>query len=175
MLELTPMPVQSSFRINYGETEDEFLASLGLDQAETFIENLPPAECPTTHHFLPGWYIREITMPAGTILTSKIHKTEHPYHVSKGEVSVWTQNQGTIRIRSPHSGITQPNTRRLIYVWEECVWTTFHKNDNGWTTPDDVEKDIIQPHINPLLKFQYADAHNQLPERTMNILEGGSR
>jgi hypothetical protein len=167
------LPVHSSFQITYGETEDEFIASLGLDRAESVIENLPPVECPTTHHFLPGWYIREITMPAGTILTSKIHRTEHPFHVSRGIVSVWTQNHGTIRICGPYSGVTKPNTRRLIYVWEECVWATFHPGN--WSSVEEVERDIIQPHINPLLKFQYADCHNQLPERTMNTLEGGSR
>jgi hypothetical protein len=91
---------------------------------------------PLKHTFTDGMYIREIFMPKGYVLTSKIHKLSHPYFILKGEVSVLT-DEGTIRIKAPYSGITKPGTKRVIYIHEDCVWITCHPNpDNG----EDLEK-----------------------------------
>ena len=60
-----------------------------LDELEVaMLENCEPVHCLTTHMFTDGMYIREIFMPAGSLITSKIHKTEHPYIVSYGKVAV---------------------------------------------------------------------------------------
>ncbi len=80
---------------------------------------------PLKHTFTDGLYVREITMPKGMILTSKIHKTNHPYFVLKGDVSVLTE-KGVIRIKAPYSGITKAGTKRVLYIHEETVWTTVH-------------------------------------------------
>jgi hypothetical protein len=60
-----------------------------VDELEHFmVENYEVIECPLVHRFTPGMYIREIFMPAGSLITSKIHKTEHPYTISKGKFAV---------------------------------------------------------------------------------------
>ena len=57
-----------------------------IDELEAaMVENLDLIKCPSVHRFTQGLYIRETFMPAGTLLTSKIHKTEHPYTISKGK------------------------------------------------------------------------------------------
>lgn len=68
-----------------------------LDQLEVAMMGLPAVEMPVVHRFTPGLYVREIFMAAGTLLTSKIHKTEHPYVVSKGRVSVLTEGWNSLR------------------------------------------------------------------------------
>ena len=52
------------------------------------LENLPQVECPLVHRFTEGMYIREIFMPQGTLITSRIHLTNHPFTISKGRVKV---------------------------------------------------------------------------------------
>ena len=79
-------------------------------------------------------------LPAGTIVVSKIHKTEHPYIVSKGHVAVWIEGQGVVQIRAPHCGITKPGTRRVLYIREDCVWTTFHVTE--LTDPEAIVADV---------------------------------
>ena len=80
---------------------------------------------PLTHRFTPGMYIREIFMPAGSFVVTKIHKTEHPFVISQGLVSVW--KNGTVEhLQAPHTGITLPGTQRFLYVHEDTIWTTFH-------------------------------------------------
>lgn len=97
------------------------------------------------HFFLPGMYVREITLRRGTIAVSKIHATEHPFVVSQGIVRVFTEGLGWETIKAPHLGVTKPMTRRVLLVSEDCVWTTFHATDSK--TPEDVLEEIIEPRI----------------------------
>jgi len=120
-----------------------------IDAVEAFMSEYPEVDCPLVHRFTKGIYVREIFMPAGTYITSKIHKTEHPFIISKGSCTVWTDEGEEVLIQAPYCGITKPNTRRLLYIHEDCVWTTIHATDK--TTPEEVEDDIIQKHDNPLL------------------------
>ena len=125
-------------------------ASLLLDKIEAqVIAKLDRVSLPLTHRFTPGLYVREIFMPKGTLVTSKIHKTRHPYVISMGVVSVWTEADGVKNLAAPHTGITEPGTRRLIYVHEDCIWTTFHPTNE--TDIDKIEEQIIEKHENPLL------------------------
>jgi hypothetical protein len=112
----------------------------------------PPLDFPLTHRFTPGLYIREIFMPAGSLLTSKIHKTEHPFVISKGVVSVWTKETGAVLYRAPHTGITYPGTRRVLFVHEDTIWTTFHVGDE--TTVEEFEARIIEPRVNALTQME---------------------
>lgn len=103
-----------------------------------------PIELPLVHRFTPGLYTREIFMPAGTLLTSRIHKTEHPFVVLTGKVSVYIPGEGVEHIEAPHVGVTQPGTRRVLYIHEDCRWLTFHRNPNGHETPEDLEPELIE-------------------------------
>lgn len=133
-------------------------AMAAVDQAEAAMVNglasgvFVPIECAWEHRFTPGLYTRTITMPAGALITSKIHRTEHPFIIRRGRVRVWDRVHGVQELTDGHLGITQPGTRRVLFCLEETVWTTFHPTDK--TTVDEVELDIIEPHINQLLEEQ---------------------
>lgn len=107
-----------------------------IDRAEEVMRKFPQQEMPLRHVFTPGLYTREITMPAGTLLTSRIHLFEHPFVISKGAVSVWSDEHGWERFQAPYLGITKPGTRRVLYIHEETVWTTFHVTNE--TDPDKI-------------------------------------
>ena len=115
-------------------------AQAKVDSLSSALAKLPQTECPLVHRFTPGLYIREIFMPAGTIVVSKIHKTEHPFIVSQGQVNVWIEGQGVERICAPHCGITRPGTRRVLYIREDCIWTTFHVTE--LTDPEAIVADV---------------------------------
>ena len=95
------------------------------------------------HVFTPGLYARELSLPRGTIVVTKIHNTEHPFVVSKGVVRVFIEGVGWETITAPYLGVTKPLTRRVALIVEDCVWTTFHPTDK--TTPEAVESDVIIP------------------------------
>lgn len=97
-------------------------------EIEEALRKLPPAEIPERHYFSPGVYAREITIPAGTVLTGKIHKYAQLNILSKGEMSVLTED-GMKRVRAPFTIVSPPGTKRVAYVHEDAVWTTIHGTD----------------------------------------------
>lgn len=128
--------------------------SPAVDEMEKFIAFLPPLapdDSKLTHRFV-RLYIRTIEMKRGTVWSTKIHKTRHPFEISKGRVAVWTELDGWQRYQAPYSGVTEPGTKRFIVVEEDCTWSTFHETDK--TDIAEIEKDIIQFHENPLLSAQ---------------------
>jgi hypothetical protein len=98
-----------------------------------------PVEIPVRDYFAnagtdQGLYAREITIPAGTLLTGKIHKYEQINVLSKGDISVLTED-GVVRVQAPFTIASPAGTKRIAYAHSECVWTTIHR------TPEiDVEK-----------------------------------
>lgn len=96
-----------------------------IQQLEDAMLQGETTEIDTKHHFAGGVYAREIFIPAGTTLTGKIHKTEHLNIISKGDISVATED-GVQRIKAPYTIVSKPGTKRVGYAHEDTVWTTIH-------------------------------------------------
>ena len=112
-----------------------------IDALESVLEEAADRpDLPLHHLFTPGLYTREIFLPAGTILTTRIHLTRHPFVVSLGVVFVWDDTSGWIKISAPFTGITEPGTRRILVVLEDAIWTTFHVTDE--TDPDAIVRQM---------------------------------
>jgi len=92
-----------------------------------------------THNFADGQYIRQIVMPKGLLVTTKIHAKNHPFFVMKGEASIYS-NDGVERIKAPFHGITEAGTKRVLYIHEECTFITVHRTD--CLSIDDVVNEI---------------------------------
>lgn len=111
----------------------------------------------------PGLYTRQLTVPEGTLMTSAIHKTCHPFVIPKGKVTVYnTVTDETELFVSGHRGITYPGTRRCLFFHETTVWMTFHSTNRiGYDFMglqsheqqvifDAIMVDILQPYDNSL-------------------------
>ena len=114
-----------------------------------------PAECPVTHRFVPGMYIREIFVPAGTVVISATHKQTHPFIVSMGLVRVVSEQEGAVEYAAPFTGITQAGTRRLVHAITDVIWTTFHPTSK--CTVEEVLPEIFESHVNPAIPGHVPD------------------
>ena len=133
-----------------------------IDELEaTMVDHFHLVDCPVKHHFTDGLYVREIFMPKGTLITSKIHKTQHQYFVLKGKCIVWIDGVEHV-IEAPFVGTTEPNTRRVLYILEDCIWATSHPNPDNETV-EKIEERIIEKHDNPCLSLE-------IKERISNLL-----
>ena len=118
-----------------------------IQQAEDLIRSHPASMvgdcCPLKHTFVDGAYVREIRMPKGLLLTSKIHKVTHPFFILKGEVSVVNSEEdgGSLRIKAPYWGVTPSGTKRVLYIHEDTTWVTVHVTKER--SLDEIEKEII--------------------------------
>jgi hypothetical protein len=128
------------------QTED------ALNRAERSIAELPKVDCPIVNRFTPGLYSREGFVPKGTVLTSRVHKFEHQFVILSGEVSVYSENEGSVRLKAPHIGITTPGTRRIIFAHEDTVWVTFHANPKDLTDPDAMVEELSYTYDNPFVE-----------------------
>ena len=114
-----------------------------LDELEVAMAKMPQVECKVVDRFTKGMYIRECQIPAGTMLTSMTHKKQHPFVVSQGKIMVTSDNEGSIILEAPHTGITEPNTRRAAHALTDTIWTTFHVTNE--TDIDKIAEEILEP------------------------------
>lgn len=108
------------------------------------MSTLEQVECKLEHTFTKGLYTRKIFMPKGTAVVSKIHKTQHPYVILKGKVSVHAKGDRVRTLKAGHMGITEPGTERLLLIHEDTVWVTFHPNPTDEQDLEKLEEFIIQ-------------------------------
>jgi quercetin dioxygenase-like cupin family protein len=112
--------------------DDSMRAVLGLattrdriERLEAEIRQLPPADIPTEHTHGPGFYARTITIPEGGTLTGKVHATEHIFFVSKGDITLVT-DEGRKRVQAPYQAICKAGLKRAGYAHSETVCTNIH-------------------------------------------------
>lgn len=102
------------------------------------LQAMPQADMVLRHHFAPGVYCRELTVPRGVCAIGKIHKTEHISILSQGAIYVITEH-GEDFFTAPAVVVAKPGAKRAVYVPVDspgdAVWTTVHA-----TTETDLEK-----------------------------------
>lgn len=99
-----------------------------IERLERHLLAQPQVECPIVHTFAPGIGTRQMTIPAGTVLTGAVHKTEHINIVAKGRITVWTED-GMKTISAPYQFVSKPGTKRVGFAHEDTVWITVHATD----------------------------------------------
>lgn len=112
---------------------------------ERELGKMPQAELPLRHFFIKspipvtGGYARELTILKGVALVGRVHKHPCINIISKGDISV-TTDQGVKRIQAPHTFVSPAGTKRAGYAHEETIWTTVHLTDE--TDVDKIEDDL---------------------------------
>lgn len=99
--------------------------------------------CPLKHTFSDGIYVREIFIPAGTMLTGKIHKHQHPNFLMSGEVVVITEEGGEEHLIGPLSIMSPPGTKRALHALTDLVWITVHHNPENYQDLESLENVVI--------------------------------
>ena len=102
------------------------------------MEQLP---IQTNHYFAPGLYARQIVIKAGTLLTGKVHKTEH-LNACTGDMTVWTE-EGMRRFTGRHLVVSRPGTKRVGLAHTDTIWMCMHKTDESDLVK--LEADLIEP------------------------------
>lgn len=147
MDEIELIPNKAEFRVKIVEFENSCKEINGYIEGEEKDKFNP-----LKHTFVNGLYVREILMPAGQLIITKIHKVEHPFFIVKGKVSILSEN-GIQYIEAPYSGITKPGTKRIMYTHEDTILITVHATDKK--TPEEVEEDVIAKNFeDPVISLE---------------------
>lgn len=113
-----------------------------------------PQDMPQVDMFAPGIYARVLKMPAGTVIISKIHKTEHFCVVLEGRATVVREDGTQEEIIAPRLLRTMPGTQRALYIHTDSTWVAFHPTDKH--TVEDIEPDIIAEDWSDHVLLEYA-------------------
>jgi hypothetical protein len=132
-------------------TDDGICFDDRLDRWEAFVADKPQQECPLKHTYPVGMYVREIFAPAGSIITSRIHKFDHPFFLMKGKLTVISETEGLATYTAPAHGITLPQTRRAILIHEDTVWITVHPNPENKKDHEEIKNDLTYMRDNKYL------------------------
>jgi len=96
-----------------------------LEQA---MLEMPQAECPVMHHFGPGIYVREVTLPAGILAIGHAQRFEQLNIMLTGKVAMLDQDGNVKELVAPMIFVG-PSGRKFGYVIEDSVWLNVYATD----------------------------------------------
>lgn len=117
------------------------LLSLKVNRLAETLLGMPPVDCPVRHHFSPGLYAREITIPTGTLLIGARHKQPSLVIVSRGRLVIATDN-GPREVCAGDTLHCAPGMQNAAYAIEETQWTNIWLNANDETDTDKLVESI---------------------------------
>ncbi len=126
-----------------------------ISQIEEYLKKGNVVEVPIEHYFSFGVYGREMTLKAGTLLVGKIHKFQNLNILSKGEVSVLSID-GIKRVQAPHTFVSRPGAKRVIYAHTDVVWTTILGSNEK--DPEAIEGKFIAKSYNEVDELDAKEA-----------------
>lgn len=120
------------------------LAQLGnmpeILRIEQELFNMPQVDCPVQHYQIEGVYARSMFIPAGTILTGKIHNFENIAILAAGTIRITNGTESYI-LSAPHIMVDQPGVKRLGYAETDVTFITVHRTDNTEITA--IEDELV--------------------------------
>ena len=103
------------------------MSNLIVADLEKEMLGMPQADCPVAHHFGPGIYIREVTLPAGIFAVGHAQKYEHLNIMLTGKVAI--VDDGAVRVLEAPMIFTGKPGRKVGYVLETCVWQNVYATE----------------------------------------------
>lgn len=99
-----------------------------IETLETHMLTLPQVEIPVLERWVNGMYTREITIPAGTLLTGRVWKHDYVDIMLGGDILVAIPS-GTRRLTGPNVCDGQAGRKRAGYAFEDTRWITVQRAD----------------------------------------------
>ena len=126
----------------FGDLQSQKYIDVVRDVQKQIQDHAELIDVPVEHHFAPGVYMRQMDAKAGTLVVSKMHRTEHMNVLLSGSLTVATEN-GIEYLKAPAVIKSMPGTKRIGYFHEDTSWMTVHPTDS--TDLEEIEKQVIVP------------------------------
>ena len=121
-----------------------------------------PDGCPVEHSFEPGTYVREMTIPAGTLFIGRPHRHGHRCELVSGSVLHITEG-GEVQRDAPFEVTTVPGYQMTLRALTDVVGRTYHPNPTESRDVGYLEHEAFHP-VDELLKLG-ADVEARAAER----------
>jgi hypothetical protein len=111
-----------------------------------------------THHTVNGMYVRELRIPKGSYILSRVHKFPLVNIISRGCVIVIDSN-GYNEYTAPMTFISPAGTQRIVIAPEDSVWNTVHKTDE--TNPDELVDNLTCDNYVEFISYSNQLTHQE--------------
>lgn len=98
------------------------------------LKAMPQVDCQEKHYFGPSLYIKEVTMPAGSIIIGKPHKVAHMCVMLQGKMVLVAEDGSKKEVKAPMTFVGSPG-RKVAYILETTVFQNIYATDET-----DIEK-----------------------------------
>jgi hypothetical protein len=115
-------------------TEINLIHEQKVQTLENAFLQQPQVDCPVVHRFGPNIYIREVTIPAGSLSIGHYQKTTHLNIMLTGKVTMVNEDGSHTELVAPQTFVSKPG-RKIGYIHETIVWQNIYA-----TNETDVEK-----------------------------------
>lgn len=102
------------------------------------------ADCPVTHHFGPGVYIREVIMPTGAYVIGRGHVFPHFNVMIEGHLTLINPDGTHTELVAPKTFIAPPG-RKIAYIHETVRWQNVYATEE--TDVDTLETQLFDDNI----------------------------
>ena len=114
--------------------QNNSLVSDKIDALTKEMAALPQVDCPVQHFFGPSIYIREMVIPAGTVIVGKYHKEDHLCSMIEGRMVVLGEDGVQREVVAPCVFMAKKG-RKTAYIIETVRFQNIYS-----TEETDVEK-----------------------------------
>ena len=111
-----------------------------------------------TNHKAGDVYVRELKIPKGAIILSRVHKRALVNIISLGTVEV-IDSTGHHVYEAPCTFVSDAGTQRVVYAHEETVWNTAHITNKN--TPDGLVEDLTLDNYSEYLMYSQQLEHQE--------------
>lgn len=100
-----------------------------IEDVQERLELLPNAlgidDFPVKHQFADGTYMRQVFLPAGSLIVGRTHKQHHFALLTAGDVSIFSE-QEVCRRQACSVWQSPAGTKRIVYAHEDSLFCTLH-------------------------------------------------
>lgn len=91
------------------------------------------------HYQIKGVYVRSLFIPAGTLLTGKIHNTEYISILAQGTIKI-TNGTDSHEITAPKIFVCEAGTKNMGYAVDDVTFINVFRTDKE--TIEDIEDEV---------------------------------
>lgn len=97
-----------------------------VDELERAMLELPQVDCPVTHHYVNGKYVRQVYMKGGIIAIGHRHKEPHLNILVQGSLILVNEDGSKTQLTAPYAYYGSAG-RKVAYVQEDVVWMNVYE------------------------------------------------
>jgi hypothetical protein len=98
------------------------LASASVaDRIEAELIDAPQGDAPVIHHFGPGVYVREVHLPAFSLVVGHHHRAPHLNIFLRGSLALLDDDGSVKVLHAPYLYTSGPG-RKVAFTLSDCVW-----------------------------------------------------